>query len=69
MDGSGLVALFLVNEHRGARSALPKSPRISVSAKERTVWAFRRGQLANLLHRLAWSIEPEQPTPRDDLLP
>lgn len=60
MDSSGFIALFLAGTDDTATSALPNAPRVHRATKpEFSRWSVMRGRVANVLHSLAWAIEPD----------
>jgi hypothetical protein len=59
VNGPGVIALLLASKNQTATSALPNAPVMNdVPGAATNRWDTTRGQLSNLLHRLAWRIEP-----------
>jgi hypothetical protein len=58
MNSSSVVALYIARADDTARSALPNAPMVPEESAARSAsWSVRRGELATLLHRLAWALE------------
>lgn len=60
MDHSAAIAFAFIipTRNNAARSALPDAPVVDDGGVRAARTAALRAQLATLLHRLAWAIEP-----------
>jgi hypothetical protein len=58
MESTSIMALLLAGSSETATSALPHAPRLAEDAHRSDAWAALRGRTANILHRLAWAVEP-----------